>query len=152
MQFRFFERFGKYVFLERLGRGGMAEVYLAIAPGAIGVNKLYAVKKIVSENLNQNSYVDMFKEEAQIAIQLQHNNIVSVHDFGFENAQFFLVMEYVQGKNLAAFLKQVKKKRKILPLPLVAYIMHEITAGLDYAHWSHGSGNGFATSYYSSRY
>ncbi|MBL7671043.1 MAG: protein kinase [Bdellovibrionaceae bacterium] len=142
MQFRFFERFGKYVFLERLGRGGMAEVYLAIAPGAIGVNKLYAVKKIVSENLNQNSYVDMFKEEAQIAIQLQHNNIVSVHDFGFENAQFFLVMEYVQGKNLAAFLKQVKKKRKILPLPLVAYIMHEITAGLEYAHGATALGTG----------
>lgn len=142
MQTKFFERFGKYVFLEPLGRGGMAEVYLAIAPGAQGVNKFYAVKKIVSENLNQSSYVEMFKEEAQIAVQLQHSNIVSVHDFGFENGQFFLVMEYVQGKNLANFLKLLKLKRKILPLSLVALIMREITAGLEYAHSAVALGTG----------
>lgn len=142
MQTKFFERFGKYVFLEPLGRGGMAEVYLAIAPGAQGVNKFYAVKKIVSENLNQPSYVEMFKEEAQIAVQLQHSNIVSVHDFGFENGQFFLVMEYVQGKNLSNFLKLLKMKRKILPLSLVALMMREITAGLEYAHGAVALGTG----------
>lgn len=134
MQFRFFERFGKYVFLEKLGRGGMAEVYLAAATNESGVNDFYAVKKIVSEKLKQQTYIDLFQDEAELAIQLRHKNIVPVHDFGFENAQFYLVMEHMQGTNLAGFQKAMKTRRKLLPIVIAVHIMKEIAEGLDYAH------------------
>lgn len=134
MQSQFYEKFGKYIFLEKLGSGGMAEVYLAMAPGAQGVSKLFAIKRILSKFSVAHDFVDLFKEEAKIAIQLHHNNIVSVLDFGFESDQFFLVMEFVHGKNLSSYLKNLKKKNKKIPIPLVLFLIRELAQGLDYAH------------------
>lgn len=128
------EQFGKYILLERLAAGGMAEVYLAKSTGAVGVNKFVAVKRILPQYSDHKEYVDMFKEEAKIAVNLNHGNVVSIYDFGVEKGQFHLVMEYVEGKNLRQVLNELKKSTSQLTIEQIVYMMKEVAAGLDHAH------------------
>ncbi|MBC7457964.1 MAG: hypothetical protein H7235_06775, partial [Bdellovibrionaceae bacterium] len=75
------EKFGKYLLLEKVAVGGMAEVYLAKSSGANGVNKFVAIKRILPQFSNNPEFISMFKEEAKVAINLSHSNIVSIYDF-----------------------------------------------------------------------
>ncbi|MFN7729995.1 MAG: protein kinase domain-containing protein [Bdellovibrio sp.] len=128
------ERFGKYLLLERLAAGGMAEVYLAKSIGANGINKFVAIKRILPQYSDNAEFIDMFKEEAKIAVNLNHSNIVSIYDFGIEKHQFFLVMEFVEGQNLRQILNHMKKEGKELALDQIIYLIKEVAAGLDHAH------------------
>ena len=83
------EAFGKYLLLERLAAGGMAEVYLAKSRGAGGIGKFVAVKRILPQFSKQEEFINMFKEEAKLVMNLNHGNIVSIFDFGIEHQQFF---------------------------------------------------------------
>lgn len=127
-------RFGKYFLLERVASGGMAEVYLAKSAGAEGVNKIVAIKRILPQFSDHQEFIDMFKEEAKIAVNLNHGNVVSIFDFGVEKGQFFIVMEFVEGKNLRQVLNELKKKNIILSIDQIVYIAKEVAAGLDHAH------------------
>ncbi|MCX7977964.1 MAG: protein kinase [Bdellovibrionaceae bacterium] len=129
-----FEQFGKYILLERLASGGMAEVYLAKAIGAAGVNKFVAIKRILPQYSENQEFVDMFREEAKIAINLKHANIVSIHEFGFEKGQFFIVMDFMEGKNLRQIVNELKKNSVAIGIDKVVYIVKEVAAGLDQAH------------------
>ncbi|MGZ3774586.1 MAG: protein kinase domain-containing protein [Pseudobdellovibrionaceae bacterium] len=128
------ETFGKYILLERLAAGGMAEVYLSKSTGAIGVNKFVAIKRILPQYSDHQEFIEMFKEEAKIAVNLNHSNVVSIYDFGVEKNQFFLVMEYVEGRNLRQVLNELKKANTQFTIEQIAYIVKEIAAGLDHAH------------------
>jgi serine/threonine-protein kinase len=128
------EQFGKYILLERLAAGGMAEVYLSKSTGAEGVNKFLAIKRILPQYSDQKEFIEMFKEEAKIAINLNHSNVVSLYDFGVERSQFFIVMEYVEGKNLRQILSDLKKNNTQLTLEQIIFIVKEVATGLDHAH------------------
>ncbi len=128
------EQFGKYLLLEKLATGGMAEVYLAKSVGAVGVNKFVAVKRILPQHSESQEYIDMFKEEAKIAVNLNHGNVVSIYDFGVEYKQFFLVMEYVEGRNLRQIVNEMKKSNVQFTIDQIVYIVKEVAAGLDHAH------------------
>lgn len=128
------ENFGKYVLLERLAAGGMAEVYLAKSLGASGISKFIAVKRILPQYSENPEFVEMFKEEAKIAVNLNHGNVVSIFDFGIERNQFFLVMEYVEGQNLRQVLNHLKKDNKHFSIDQIVYMVKEVSAGLDHAH------------------
>jgi len=128
------EQFGKYLLLEKLATGGMAEVYLAKSVGAVGVNKFVAVKRILPQHSESQEYIDMFKEEAKIAVNLNHGNVVSIYDFGVEIKQFFLVMEYVEGRNLRQIVNEMKKANVQFTIDQIVYIAKEVAAGLDHAH------------------
>lgn len=128
------ETFGKYVLLEKLAMGGMAEVYLARSIGAGGVGKFVAVKRILPQFSEQVEFVDMFKDEASIAINLQHSNIVTITEFGMEKNQFFIVMDFVNGRNLKQILNKVKPANSSLGIEHIVYCAKEIAAGLDHAH------------------
>ncbi|MBL7545188.1 MAG: serine/threonine protein kinase [Bdellovibrionaceae bacterium] len=129
-----FERFGKYVLLEKLASGGMAEVYLAKNSGANGVSKFVAIKRILPQYSDNEEFIEMFKEEAKIAVNLNHSNVVHIHEFGIERNQFYLVMEYVEGRNLRQILNELKKKANHFQIDQVVYIIKEVAAGLDHAH------------------
>lgn len=129
-----FERFGKYVLLEKLAAGGMAEVYLSKNTGAIGVSKFVAIKRILPQYSDNEEFVEMFKEEAKIAVNLNHSNVVHIHEFGVEDNQFYLVMEYVEGRNLRQILNELKKKNNHFQIDQIVYIIKEVAAGLDHAH------------------
>lgn len=128
------EQFGKYILLEKLASGGMAEVYLAKSVGANGVNKFLAIKRILPQFSENTEFINMFKEEAKIAVNLNHGNVVSIYDFGIEDKQFYLVMEYVEGKNLRQMLNELKKANLELSIEQILYLVKEVAAGLDHAH------------------
>lgn len=128
------EKFGKYLLLEKVAIGGMAEVYLAKSSGANGVNKFVAIKRILPQFSNNPEFISMFKEEAKVAINLSHSNIVSIYDFGIEEDQFFIVMEYVDGRNLRQIINEMKKSNKSFSLDQAVYMIKETAAGLNHAH------------------
>lgn len=129
-----FEQFGKYILLEKLATGGMAEVFLAKSLGASGVNKFLAIKRILPQYSDNKDFIDMFKEEAKIAVNLNHGSVVSIYDFGIERGQFYLVMEYVEGRNLRQVLNELKKKSQQFSIEQIVYMMKEVAAGIDHAH------------------
>ena len=128
------EVFGKYILFEKIAAGGMAEVFLARSNGAGGITKFVAIKRILPQYSDNPDFIKMFKEEAKIAINLSHSNVVSIFDFGIENSQFFLVMDYVEGKNLRQILNKMKKTSHKFTIDQVVYMVKEVAAGLDHAH------------------
>ncbi len=129
-----FETIGKYVLLEKLAMGGMAEVFLSRALGAGGISKFFAIKRILPQYADSPEFIDMFREEAKIAINLKHSNIVSIHEFGIQEQQFFLVMDFVEGRNLRQILNKMKKAKVQFPTEHIIFLIREIAAGLDHAH------------------
>src|SRR5689334_4512381 len=121
---------GKYRLDQRLGGGGMAEVFLASAMGAEGFSRRVAIKRVLPGFSDNEAFAKMFVDEAQLSSQLVHPNIVSVLDFDRDaEARLFLVMELVEGKDLAALLET-----GLLPIPLVLHVVDEILRSLGYAH------------------
>jgi serine/threonine protein kinase len=129
-----FETFGNYILLEKLAAGGMAEVYLAKKIAASGVQKFVAIKRILQQYSDSKDFIAMFKDEAKIAINLSHSNVVSIYDFGVESSQFYIVMEFVEGRNLRQILNRMKKTEVQFSIGQVAHIIKQVAAGLDHAH------------------
>jgi len=125
---------GKYLLLERLATGGMAEVYRAKASGAGGFEKHLAIKKILANHVEDETFQHMFQTEARIGSSLQHANIVQILDFVKIGETFLLVMEFVNGKNLRQVINKLKKLNFALPLECALYVINETCKGLDYAH------------------
>ena len=128
------EQFGKYLLLEKIAAGGMAEVYLAKSVGATGLNKFFAIKRILPQFSSNEEFVAMFKEEANVAINLNHGNVVSIFDFGIEKSQFYLVMDFVEGRNLRQIINELKKNNKSFSIDQALFMIKETAAGLDHAH------------------
>lgn len=137
-----FERFGKYILLEKLASGGMAEVFLARSSGAGGVGKFVAIKRILPQYSDSEEFINMFKSEAKVAVNLAHSNIVSIYEFGVQNQQFFLVMDYIEGRNLRQFLNRMKKEAASFSVDQIVYIIKEVASGLDHAHRCHDGTTG----------
>lgn len=128
------QAFGKYLLLERLNAGGMAEVFLAKSQGASGITKFVAMKRILPQLSKDTNYIDMFKTEAKVVMNLNHSNVVQIYEFGVEKEQFYLVMEYVEGQNLRQALNQLKKSGKHFSIDQIVYLIKESASGLDHAH------------------
>ena len=120
--------------LEKLASGGMAEVFLARSSGAGGVGKFAAIKRILPQYSDATEFIEMFKDEAKVAVNLSHSNIVSIYEFGVEQRQFYLVMDYIEGRNMRQFLNRMKKDNNNFSIDQVVYIIKEVAAGLDHAH------------------
>lgn len=112
----------------------MAEVYLAKSTGATGLNKFFAIKRILPQFSKNEEFVSMFKEEANVAINLNHSNVVSIFDFGVEHSQFYLVMDYVEGRNLRQIINELKKNNRSFSIDQALFMVKETAAGLDHAH------------------
>ncbi|MBI2609280.1 MAG: serine/threonine protein kinase [Deltaproteobacteria bacterium] len=126
--------FGKYILLDKIATGGMAEVFLAMAKGLGGFEKILVVKRILPHHTANKEFLKMFVNEARIALQLNQSNIIQIYDFGEENGHYYLAMEYVEGKNLRELLACLEEEGSKLPLEHVLFFMSEIAKGLDYAH------------------
>lgn len=129
-----FERFGKYILLEKLAAGGMAEIYLAKSQGASGVSKFLAVKRILPQFCENTEFKDMFREEAKVSVNLRHSNVVPIFDFGEEKGHFYIVMDYVEGRNLRQILNELKKLQIQFAIEQICYVVREAAGGLDHAH------------------
>src|SRR3954468_17700951 len=127
------EQFGKYSRSRKIGTGGMAEVYLARTGVAQGLHKTLVIKKIHSAYARSSQFAVMFKDEAKIALGLNHPNIIQVFDFGAVGDTYFLAMEYVEGMDLLRLLQEAAKARVRLPYGISTYIVQQLAKGLDYA-------------------
>jgi len=128
------EQFGKYKLVRRIGRGGMAEVYLARTAVAQGLSKDLVIKKIHPAFARSQQFQAMFVDEAKIALGLNHPGIVQVFDFGSVGDSFFLAMEHVEGVDMLRLLRQAQKTRPHLPYGIAAYVTQKVAQALDYAH------------------
>jgi tRNA A-37 threonylcarbamoyl transferase component Bud32 len=124
----------RYELRNRIAVGGMAEVYLAKAYGAHGFEKTLALKRILPELASNEEFQERFITEAKLAVNLSHANIVQVFDFGRVGPTLFLVLEYVDGLDLAALLSRYRAARRQVPLQAAFQIAIELARGLDYAH------------------
>ena len=127
------EHFGKYQLLEKIATGGMAEVYRARAFGMAGFEKILVIKRVLDHMAADEEFVGMFIDEARIAVQLQHVNIVQVFDLGQVDGHYFMAMEYVHGLDLSRLLT---RSRNIgpFPIPLSLFIAGEMLKALQFAH------------------
>ncbi len=128
------KRLGRYSVVRRLGRGGMAEVFLCRSAGAEGIEKLLVLKRVLPKHSQSPKFVSMFVNEAKVAMRLNHPNLVQV--YAFEQAQegFLLAMEFVDGFDLHMVMQSLKKKQRAMPVGLAAYCVMEVAKGLDYTH------------------
>ncbi len=127
-------RLGKYQVIRRLGRGGMAEVYLAKAAGPMGFEKTLVVKRIHPHLMEEQPFIEMFLSEARLAAQLNHANVVQIFDFGEEDGSYFIAMEYIDGPSLYTLIKRAYAEGTPFPFPLCAKILSFACEGLAYAH------------------
>ena len=125
---------GKYQLVSIAGEGGMATVYKALIRGAAGFQRTVAVKHVRPEFRALKNYVDMFVEEARVGSELAHPNIVQVHDFCAVEGSYFLIMEWVEGIDLGAFVKHYRDEHKLVPWPLAVAIGIGTLRGLGAAH------------------
>src|SRR5262245_10883452 len=133
------ERFGRYYLLERIGRGGMAEVFRAVTQGVEGFRRMFVVKRILSEKAKSPEFIRMFGDEARISALLHHPNIVQVYDFGQVEVSYFLAMEYLAGKDLASVMRVLRASKLAVPSGLAAFIAQQVALALGYAHTLRGS-------------
>ncbi len=136
--------FGRYRLLERLGQGGMAEVFKAKSYGVEGFEKILVIKRILPELARSQEFVEMFIHEAKLAVRLSHANVVQVFDLGKAPGDvaeggrpvdaYYIAMEYVHGLDLASTLARARRQGAALPVQLGVYVASEVAKGLDHAH------------------
>src|SRR3954466_16349490 len=132
---------GKYKLVRLIASGGMAEVYLARQAGAAGFEKMVCLKRILPHLARDKQFVDMFLNEARLAAQRDHPNIVSIFDLGEANGNYFIAMEFIDGPSLRAVAKRASERGERLPIAEIVQIVCMAAAALHYAHeWTGDDG------------
>jgi serine/threonine protein kinase len=126
-------RLGRYVVVDRIGQGGMAEVHLARAEGLSGFEKVVALKVIHGHLVDDPMHVELLLKEARIAATLDHPSIVQVFDVGVETGEYYLTMEYVHGVDARQILRALSGRAR-MPILHALLVVHEVAAALHYAH------------------
>ena len=129
-------RFGGYVLVKTMARGGMGALYLALH-GQRGMEKLCVVKTALP-HLIEKGYLQRFKDEAKVVVRLSHGNLVGVFDAGQVRGEIYLGMDFVEGKDLRAVWNRCAQKGIAFPLPVAVHIAKELVRGLGYAHTFEG--------------
>jgi TonB family protein len=126
--------FGQYVLEEHIATGGMAQVYKARMLGLEGFQKTVAIKRILPHLTNNDEFVRMFVDEAKLAAQLNHPNIIHIYDLGKIDSSHFIAMEYIEGRDLRSILDRCRDREVQVPVPLALYVVNLLASALDYAH------------------
>ncbi len=125
--------FGRYLLIQRLSRGGMGEIFIA-KHGLAGFEKLAVIKKVLPHLAADAQFISRFVDEAQVAIKLQHVNVAQVFEVGRVGDEYFLALEYVEGRDLRRTIGVLNQQKKRLPVDLALFVGRELANGLAYAH------------------
>ncbi len=125
---------GRYEFLVPIAKGGMAAVWAARLKGTRGFAKTVAIKTMLPTLSDDPLFEQMFLDEAQLAAQIHHPNVVEIMDLGEQDDILYQVMEYVDGESLATVLRTISKKKERLPLEIAVRIVMDACRGLHAAH------------------
>jgi TonB family protein len=132
------QAFGPYVLLDKIATGGMAEVWKARRSGVEGFQKLVAIKRILPHLTDNTAFIQMFVDEAKLAAQLSHPNIIHIYDLGKIDKDFYIAMEFVEGHNLREILSAARRRGLSVPLGLALTIAARLASALDHAHRKKG--------------
>ena len=127
-------KFGQYVLLEKIATGGMAEVWKARMRGVEGFQKIVAIKKILPHLSDNQDFIEMFVDEAKLAAQLNHNNIIHNYDLGKIQSSYYIAMEYIDGYDLKNILRKAQERDQPLTVETALFVASKVAAALDYAH------------------
>ena len=127
-------KFGKYILLERVNVGGMAEVFKAKAFGVAGFERVMALKRILPSLVEDEEFIKMFIDEARIAVQLDHPNIVQIYELGKHGDHYYIAMEYLPSRDLRAILDKLRAAGQLMSIAQAAWVTQKTSEGLDYAH------------------
>ncbi len=127
-------RFGQYVIEEHIATGGMAEVFKARMVGMEGFQKTVAIKRILSNLNDSDEFVRMFIDEAKLAAQLNHSNIIQIFDLGKVEGAHYIAMEFIEGRDLRSILAECQERGRRLPVALALHVASLLASALDYAH------------------
>ncbi len=126
--------FGRYRIIRPLAQGGMGEVYLARQEGPSGFARTVVIKRVLPHLASNEALVSMFLDEARIAANLSHPNVVQIVDFGELEGSYFLAMEYLAGEDLGAIRGAARKRGAFVPFPIACKIIADACDGLHHAH------------------
>lgn len=127
-------RFGKYTLVDRIAVGGMAEIFLARQAGLEGFEKTIVIKRIRPHLSSQKAFVKMFLNEAKLAAQLSHPNIVQIYDLGKIAESYFIAMEYIFGRDMRRIIPKADGMGIPFPMVYALKIASSVCEGLYYAH------------------
>jgi eukaryotic-like serine/threonine-protein kinase len=126
--------FGKYQLFASLGRGGMADVFLSVARGQMGFNKLAVIKRLRQALAEETAFRNMFLDEARLAARLSHPNIVHTYEVGEQGGVYFIAMEYLEGQSLNKVHKEALRRKEAFDPSIAVRVIADALAGLGYAH------------------
>jgi len=127
-------QFGNFVLFDKIGEGGMARLYLGSQSTGLGGERLVVVKQILPILASSQEFSRLLIEEAKLAANLAHGNVVQVIDLGREADTLYIAMEYVEGFDLSELLRRCSRAKVPLPIEFSLYIVIETLRALDYAH------------------
>ncbi len=128
------DRFGDYLILRHISTGGMAEVYLAHRTGYGGFIKHVALKIILPCWNRDKRFIQMFQDEARLAVCLEHPHIAQVIDLGEVDGRYFIAMEFAHGKDLARICSKVRHSGRLIGLQCTLKIISQVAEGLHTVH------------------
>lgn len=125
---------GQYYLMEKIAQGGMAEIFKGLSYDVHGLKKTVCIKKILPHISASQEFIDSLIDEAKIAVKLVHGNIAQTFDLGKVGDDYFMVMEFVDGKSLSQIHKRCQTEGRLIPIEHLIYFMAETLGGLDYIH------------------
>src|SRR5688572_27582958 len=125
---------GRYTLFDHVGRGGMADIYLASAQTGLGGSRLVVIKEVLPELADNPRFAEMLVAEAKLAARLGHANVVKVEELGRHDGALFIAMEYVEGFDLRDLLRRCANNKVALPIEFSLLLVTEALRALDYAH------------------
>ncbi|HEY1547382.1 MAG TPA: protein kinase, partial [Kofleriaceae bacterium] len=128
------EQFGPYVIYERLGVGGMATVHRALERGVEGFARSVALKRLLPHLAEDASFIKSFVREAKLASMLTHINIVQIYELGRVGTEYFISMEYIDGRDVRQILRHCRKVTGPAPIHVTVGLILQLCEALDYAH------------------
>src|SRR5262245_65069979 len=114
--------FGKYLLLQRVSVGGMAEVFKAIPEGATRIDQIVAIKRILPNIAEDSEFIGMFIDEARIAGQLTHPNICRIYELGRVNNDHYIAMQFLWGRDLLKIMNRYKKAGRLVEPSMAAFV------------------------------
>src|SRR5262245_41022658 len=128
------QQLGRYHLLDRIAYGGMAEIFRAKTFDKRGHVHLVAVKRLLSHLITDDEFLQMLVDEAKISAALQHQNIARVYEFAHAAGEYFLAMEYIDGKDVRALLERARQGGKAIGVEHACWIAMECATALHAAH------------------
>ncbi|HPQ81514.1 MAG TPA: serine/threonine-protein kinase, partial [bacterium] len=125
---------GQYYLMEKIAQGGMAEIFKGLSYDVHGLKKTVCIKRILPQLSADKEFIEALVAEAKLAVGLVHGNIAQTFDLGKVAEDYFMVMEFVDGRSLSQIHRKCQNEGKLIPLSHLVYFISELLNGLDYMH------------------